>query len=204
MFVPALLLAQTDPPAGTLAIDPLTLQQKGAYHFRKVFGVNALAKNLALASIRQANNSPVEWGRSMEGFGKRVGARYATSASYHSMTYLLGAALHEDPRYFKQGTGSVRSRVRTAAWQVFTTRTDSGGRRVAISRLSAAVGTAFLANIWQPERLTTNGATVRRIGVNFGFLTVNNLIGEFMPDIKRKFFKKHLNSTNSTAPAPAR
>lgn len=204
MLVPALLPAQTDPPAGTLAIDSLTIQQKGAYHFRKVFGVQAVAKNLLLASVRQGINSPVEWGQGMDGFGKRVGARYATSASYHSMTFLLGAALHEDPRYFKQGTGPIRSRVGTAAWQVFTTRTDSGGRRVAISRLSAAVGTAFLANLWQPERLTTNGATVRRIGVNFGFLTVNNLIGEFMPDIKRKFFKKHLNSTNSTGTVAAR
>ena len=43
--------------------------------------------------------------------------------------------LHQDPRYFRRGTGSFPSRLASAAGQIFWTRTDSNRMQVNFSEI---------------------------------------------------------------------
>jgi len=84
------------------------------------FGVNA--------GIYQAFDYP-SYGQGAAAFGQRLGATFA--GGYTKI--LLGDAvfpslLHQDPRYFYQGTGTTKSRLLHAMATPFITRGDNGNR----------------------------------------------------------------------------
>jgi len=41
----------------------------------------------------------------------------------------LPVLMHDDPRFFRSGTGTTGTRLKTALRQIFLTRTDSGSWR---------------------------------------------------------------------------
>ena len=74
----------------------------------------SMAGVLFMASVKQAANTP-DYAQGAKGYGQRVGAISADSFS----DILIGGAvlpslLHQDPRYFYQGTGTTNSRLRHA------------------------------------------------------------------------------------------
>ena len=78
------------------------------------------------AAIYQAAGYP-SYGQGVAGYGKRLGATFAGGYS----NILLGDAvlpslLHQDPRYFYQGTGTTKSRLLHAMSTPFIARGDDG------------------------------------------------------------------------------
>jgi hypothetical protein len=97
--------------------------------------------------------------------------------------------LHQDPRYYRSGTGGWR-RVGHSLRGTILTRTDSGGETLSTWRLGSAYGAAFLSNQWYPDRLNTARLDMLQGSMTLGFDFVGNLGREFWPDIKRKVFGK--------------
>ena len=81
-------------------------------------------------------------------------------------------------------------RVGSAAAQTVVTRTDSGHRRFAVSRVGSAMGAAYLSNVWYPDRLNTVGSGIEQGAATLGLDFLGNLAGEFWPDLKRKIFRR--------------
>lgn len=64
-----------------------------------------------LAGMDQAGDTP-DFDQGANGFGKRFGANYATGFTNIMIGgAILPSLLHQDPRYFYQGTGTTRSRL---------------------------------------------------------------------------------------------
>jgi hypothetical protein len=102
----------------------------------------------------------------------------------------LPVLLHEDPRYFRRGTGTKKARMWYSATRIFVTRTDSGSNRINISELlgnSIAVG---VSNAYYPDSRDLSD-NLQKLGLQLGTDAFSNVLKEFWPDIKHRFFEKH-------------
>jgi hypothetical protein len=146
----------------------------------------------ALAAIDQANTAPKSWGQGWGAYGKRYGASFADNGiGTYMTTAILPSMLHEDPRYYQFGKGTIPHRTFYSLGRLFVTRTDSGHSRFNYSEILGNAAAAGLSNIYHaPEdrTLTRNLGTYGMLDMWDG---VSNLMKEFWPDIRRAISRKH-------------
>ena len=81
----------------------------------------------AFAGLGQVTDQNPSFGQGMAGYGRRIGTGYADQAIGNMMTEgFFPVMLHQDPRYFRMGEGSKKSRTMYALTRVFVTYSDSG------------------------------------------------------------------------------
>jgi hypothetical protein len=138
------------------------------------------------------------WGAA--GYLKRVGANYADNIDGALIgNGLLPILLHQDPRYFRMGTGSFGRRFLHAAVSTVVCRGDNGHKQANVSNVLGNFISGAISNAYYPadERgmaLTLeNGAEVTALGAVGGQLL------EFGPDINRLLH--HHQKTAPAAPA---
>lgn len=103
-----------------------------------------------MAGVRQAANTP-NYRQDAEGFGKRLGATGADGL----VDIMIGGAilpslLHQDPRYFYQGTGTTGSRVRHAILGPFIAKGDNGKWQPNYSSVGGDLATSAISNLYYP------------------------------------------------------
>jgi hypothetical protein len=98
---------------------------------------------------------------------------------------IMPSLLHEDPRFFRLGIGSIRHRAYSATSRIFVTRSDNGGARVNISELVGNMGVIAATTLYYPDSRSASEAA-ERYGMALGNDTISNLLTEFWPDIKRR------------------
>jgi len=140
---------------------PLTAKMK----FKLALKVSAdpvtAAGVFLVASAKQAGNTP-DYGQGWGAYGKRVGAVAADGFSDIMIGgALLPSLLHQDPRYFYQGTGSTGSRIRHAVFSPFVARGDNGKSQPNYSSLGGVLASSSLANLYYPR-------SNRGLGLVFG------------------------------------
>jgi hypothetical protein len=141
------------------------------------------------------------WGPA--GYFKRVGSTYADNVNGALIgNALLPQLLHQDPRYFRKGTGSIKGRFLYAALSTFVCHGDNGKREVNVSNVLGNYISGAISNAYYPanERgvaLTLeNGTSVTLFGALGGQLL------EFGPDISR-LMQRGRHHPAATGPAPA-
>jgi hypothetical protein len=173
-------------PALGQTVEPLGVTDKLYLHVKRTVGPMALVGDAAYAAILQKANAPLEWKQGAEAYGKRIGSMVAWSGIHNAMAFGLDSTLHQDPRYFRStGTGFWRRSAHALRGTILT-RTDSGGETLSTWRLGSDYGSAFLSNMWYPERLNTVRLGFIQGSVTVGLDLAGNLASEFWPDIKRK------------------
>jgi hypothetical protein len=104
-----------------------------------------------VSSAKQAADSP-KYGQGWDAYAKRVGA---TAVDGFSDIIIGGAILpsllHQDPRYFYQGTGSTGSRIRHAMFSPFVARYDDGHYGPNYSSLGGDLASSALSNLYYPR-----------------------------------------------------
>jgi len=143
------------------------------------------------AGLYQLEDQNPTFGQGVKGYFKRYGTSLADQMMGNILTEgVFPVLLHEDPRYFRRGTGSKKSRVWYAATRIFVTRTDAGANRFNFSEVlgnSMAVGISN-AYYTHDRDLSDN---LEKLGLQFGTDSFSNVLKEFWPDIKQRFFAKH-------------
>jgi len=114
-----------------------------------------------MAGIDQAANTP-DFVQGMKGYGQRVGAIAADGLS----DILIGGAilpslLHQDPRYYYQGTGTTKSRTIHALSFPFICKGDNGRWQPNYSSLGGNLASSALSNAYYPD-------SNRGVGLMFG------------------------------------
>jgi hypothetical protein len=98
--------------------------------------------------------------------------------------------LHQDPRYFRRGTGRGWSRLAYAVGQIFWTHADSGHTQFNFSEVVGNSTAVAISNAYYADNRTfSNG--VSKLGVQLGVDMASNILKEFWPDLDRKFSRKH-------------
>jgi len=127
------------------------------------------------------------------GYWTRYRTELATSESRALLSkYLLPVVFHQDPRYHRIEEGGVIRRGWYAASRVLITRTDDGRSTFNTSHILGALGSRTMANAYLPSRDRTWGHTLESTGSVLLDDMGRNLLREFGPDLKSKFFRTRL------------
>jgi hypothetical protein len=143
------------------------------------------------AGLAQANNDFPEYGQGAAGYGKRFGAGLANeTAGGFFGTFLFPSVLHQDPRYYRLGSGPFKTRLGHALIRPVLAHKDSGGRTFNWSGLLGSLATSSLSNAYYPEANRGVGATFSRAAMAIPFRMIDELVNEFGPDVENKMFGK--------------
>jgi hypothetical protein len=154
---------------------PLNWKQKFSLAARSAFDPVVYIGVGFGAAIEQATNAYPEYGQGAAGYRKRYGATFADGRSSDFLTNaLFPVLLHQDPRYYYRGTGSVKSRLMHAVSSVFFTRSDTGRTVPNTSYFLGDLSAAALSNLYYPQAnrganlVFTNAAVglAGRVGMN--------------------------------------
>ena len=130
---------------------PLTTKMKFSLAL-KVSSDPVTAAGVALVSVsRQAANTP-HYGQGWGAYGERFGATAADGFSDIMIGgAILPSLLHQDPRYFYQGTGTTGFRIRHAMFSPFVAKGDNGKWQPNYSSLGGVLASSALANLYYPQ-----------------------------------------------------
>jgi hypothetical protein len=167
---------------------PLTAKQKFSLAVRGTFDPVAMLGVSIAAGIEQATNAYAGYGQGAAGYSKRFAAKFADGRSSDLLTHaVFPVLLHQDPRYYYQGSGSVKSRVAHAVTSAFVARSDTGRAVPNTSYFLGDLCAGALANLYYPKA---------NRGANLVFTnTAVGLAGRIGTNLIREFLSKHL-STN--------
>jgi hypothetical protein len=130
---------------------PLTAKMKFQLALKVSTDPVTAAGVLFIAGARQAGDS-LNYGQGWGAYGKRIGATAADGFSDIMIGgAILPSLLHQDPRYFYQGTGTTGSRLWHAMFSPFVTRSDSGKSVPNYSSLGGNLASAGLSNLYFPQ-----------------------------------------------------
>ncbi|MGA9967616.1 MAG: carboxypeptidase-like regulatory domain-containing protein [Terriglobales bacterium] len=134
----------------------------------------------AFAGINQAADNP-NYGQGAKGYAERFGAGYADGA----IDIMVGGAilpslLHQDPRYFYQGTGTNKSRALHALSSPFVCRGDNGRLQPNYSTIGGDLAAAALANVYYPESNRGPGLFLGNFFIATGQRALANVAQEFI------------------------
>ncbi len=181
---------------------PITTREKFRIASKDSFDYPLVGLAAFIAAYGQLRNSHPEFGQGWAGYGRRVGTSYADQAIGNMMTEaIFPTLLHEDPRYFRRGHGSLWSRAFYASTRVFVTRTDSGGKRFNFSEVLGNASTTAISNAYYPDNRNV-ASNVEMLGSQIGIDAASQVLKEFWPDIKHKFFHGPPADSGLAVPAP--
>jgi hypothetical protein len=177
--------------APTLAnYKPLTAGQKFKLATRDAVDRGTFLLAAGFAGQSQLTNANPSFGQGAKGYAHYFVTSYADWAIGDYMTEaVFPVMLHQDPRYFRKGTGSGLSRLGYAMGQIFWTHTDSRGHAFNFSEIGGNAAAVAISQAYYPENRTAANA-VQKLGVQVGVDMAGNVVKEFYPEIRRMLHKR--------------
>ena len=131
--------------------EPLTSKQKFQLAWKSSIDPVTFAITGVVAGVEQAQNYFSGYGQGAAGYGKRYGAAYGDGLIGTMIGgAILPSLLHQDPRYFYKGTGSIQSRALYAMATVFITKGDNGRWQPNYSNVLGTFAAAGISNLYYP------------------------------------------------------
>jgi hypothetical protein len=150
--------------ATRLLIDPMTF----------------IGSGFVAASEQAASGSP-DYGQGWDAYGQRIGANYADGVTDIMFgDAILPSLLHQDPRYYYKGTGTIKSRIRYALVNPFRRKADNGKWQPNWSSWGGWLASGALSNVYYPE--SDRGAKLlgQSFAIGVGAAAANGVIQEFV------------------------
>lgn len=169
---------------------PLSVKAKLRFHAEQTASPGFVVEMAAYAGVLHWMDTPREWGQGAGPYGKRVASAAGATAIRNVFAFALDSALGEDPRYRRSGRGNLFARIGHAARETVVTRTDAGRSRFATWRFGSAIGSAYLSNVWYPDRLNTLASGMEQGMATIGLDVLGNIASEFWPDLKHKVLRR--------------
>jgi hypothetical protein len=145
----------------------------------------------------QLTNSNPSFGQGAAGYGRYFGTSYADFVIGNYMTEaIFPTILHQDPRYFRRGTGSTWSRLRYAIVQTFWTHADSGRMEFNYSEIAGNATAVAISNAYYQDNRDASSA-LTKLGAQVGVDMAANIMKEFSSDLNNKFFHRHHHDTDT-------
>ena len=170
----------------------LSAGQKMSLAFRSATDPMEFAAAFLVAGYHEARDDDRGFGWGIEGYGKRSGAAYLDAFDGSIIgNGILPSILHQDPRYFRLGRGTVAHRVLySLATNVICKHDNTGKWEPNYSNIGGNIISGAISNLYYPSgnsgfgQTITNGLTVTAEG------GAGSIFQEFWPDISRKILHK--------------
>jgi len=133
-----------------------------------------------LAGINQAGDTP-DYVQGAKGYAQRYGAAAADGLSDIMIGgAILPSLLHQDPRYYFQGTGSNKSRTFHALSSPFVCKGDNGKWQPNFSSIGGDLGSAALSNTYYPASNRGAGLVFQNFLITTGERMLSSMLQEFV------------------------
>jgi hypothetical protein len=166
---------------------PLTPKEKFRLASEDTFDWGTYMLAAAFAGYGQLRDSTPAYGHGVPGYARYWVASYSDLAIGNVMTEaVFPTILHQDPRYFRRGTGSKWARLGFAAGQIFATHGNSGATEVNFSEILGNLTAVGISNAYYPDtRDVPNNAL--KFGIQIATDMTANVLKEFWPDLSDAF-----------------
>ena len=174
-------------------VPPISAKGKIIIGLKDSFDYPIYLLSATFAGLYQLENQNPSYGQGVKGYARRFGASVGDNVIGNMMTEgFMSAALHEDPRYFRQGAsyGGVGHRMFYALTRVLVTKTDSGRNSFNFAEVGGNAIAVAISNSYEPDTRTAH-QNIEKLGVQIGTDAISNVIKEFWPDIKAKWRARH-------------
>ncbi|RZU40526.1 carboxypeptidase-like regulatory domain-containing protein [Edaphobacter modestus] len=159
---------------------PLTTKLKFKLAARTSTDAVTIGGAAFLAGVYQASDNTA-FVQGAKGYGQRFGAVYAGGVTDIMIGgAILPSLLHQDPRYFYQGTGTNKSRFKHAITNPFWCRGDNGKYGFNYSSIGGDLASASLSNIYYPPADRGASQTLTSVAVTTAGRMANALAQEFI------------------------
>lgn len=133
-----------------------------------------------MAAIHQAADTP-NYRQGLKGYSER----FSSDATDSFTDIMIGGAvlpslLHQDPRYFYQGTGSTRSRLRHAMLAPFICKGDNGRWQPNYSTVGGDLASSALSNLYYPQSDRGTGLVVSGFAISTAERMLSTVAQEFV------------------------
>lgn len=177
--------------------EPLSSREKFKLAAEDSFDRGTIALAAFFGGEGQLTNANRAFGQGGAGYARYFGAAYGDLVIGDYMTEgVFPTLLHQDPRYFRRGTGTKRSRLGYAMGQIFWTHRDSGGTQFNYSEIAGNSVAVAISNAYYVDNRNASDA-VSKLGMQLGVDMASNILKEFWPDLQRKFRHKHHEDGNA-------
>jgi hypothetical protein len=168
----------------------ITAKQKMTIAFKDSFDWPVYPTAAAFALLYQLEDQNPSFGQGMKGYSKRFATAYGDQMIGNMMTEgIVPSLLHEDPRYFRLGEGSKKSRLWYSLTRIVVTRTDSGHNTFNFAEWGGNAATVAISNAYYPDTRNANDAA-QKLMIQCATDAFSNVLKEFWPDIKKKLHKQ--------------
>lgn len=170
----------------------LTAGQKMSLAFRSSIDPFTFAAAFMVAGYHEALDQNTGFGWGAEGYFKRSGAAYLDAFDGTMIgNGILPAILHQDPRYFRLGHGTVRHRLLYAIASSYICKHDNTGRwEPNYSNVGGNIIAGAISNLYYPSQNSGWGQTISNGLIVTTEGTIGGVFQEFWPDISRKVLHK--------------
>jgi len=159
---------------------PLTSKLKFELALKVAVDPVTFAGTSFLAASDQASHYP-DYVEGVKGYGQRFGSVYTDDLTDIMVGgAILPSILHQDPRYFYQGTGTKKSRLLHALSSPIICRGDNGRWQPNYSSLGGYLASGAIANAYYPESNRGPGLLSRIFAVDFSANIANGVLQEFV------------------------
>ena len=166
---------------------PLTPAQKFDLSFHTI--IDPYTFGLAVVfggGLGELEDSHTGYHHGPEGLFKRIGASYADNAIGNLIgNAALPVVLHQDPRYYRKGTGSIKSRIIYSALTTFICYGDNGHKQFNTSNVLGNYISGAISNAYYPSDERGIALSLE----NGSLVTAEGMLGaqllEFSPDFSQ-------------------
>lgn len=159
---------------------PLTAKLKFQLALKVSVDPVTFAGTSFLATLNQASHYP-NYVEGAKGYGQRFGAIYANDITDIMIGgAILPSVLHQDPRYFYQGTGTTKSRLLHALSSPVICKGDNGRWQPNFSSIGGYLASGAIANAYYPPSNRGGGLVLNTFLVDFSANEANGVIQEFI------------------------
>lgn len=160
---------------------PMTTRQKWQLTWKSDVDPVTVAATGIISGIEQADNVFPGYGQGAAGYSKRFAANYGSTLINTVIgSAILPSLLHQDPRYFYKGTGTVKSRIWYAIANSVMCRGDNGRWQPNYSAIVGGLASGALANLYYPASDVGWGVTFEGAALGTATGAVQNLFQEFV------------------------
>jgi hypothetical protein len=159
---------------------PLTAKLKFRLALHTSIDPVTFAGSAFISGVDPAADTP-SYQQGWKGYGQRFGANYANGLTDIMIGgAILPSLLHQDPRYFYQGTGTNKSRTIHALTSAFICRGDNGHWQANYSSLGGFFASGAISEAYYPEKDRGPGLVFGTVGVDIAANMANGIIQEFL------------------------
>jgi hypothetical protein len=175
---------------------PLSPSQKFELAFKRSITPLTFIGAGLIAGIGQANNSFPKYGQGVQGYGKRFGAQYTDTFDSNMLgSAIFPVILHQDPRYYRMGTGGFSKRFWYSLSAAVRTKGDDGKWQPGFSVILGSFAAGGISNLYFPPPNRGAGLTFERGSLQIAERALSIMLDEFLPDIQQRLFREKIPPT---------